>query len=129
MINEENGFKLINEGLKKSKDGYFSREKIVQNLSAVSFDLVMIDKEIYSKLGGFDEQFDKLFGLDFRMKVNKSKNLIVYNPNIEACKNNEEISDIEINSFKEKWKNKLRDKYYNINFSTKNGNYEINWNG
>jgi len=129
MINEENGFRYINDGLKKSKDGYFSREKIVQNLSAVSFDLAMIDKEIYSKLGGFDEQFDKLFGLDFCMKVNKSKNLIIYNPNIEVYKNNETVSDEEISKFKDKWKDKLHDKYYNINFSTKNGNYEINWNG
>ena len=127
-INDENGFRYINEGLKNSKDGYFGREKIVQNLSAVSFALAMIDKEIYSKLGGFDEEFDKLFGIDFCMKVNKN-NLIVYNPNIEAYKNNKQISDNEIHLFKEKWKNRLHDRYYNMNFSTKNGNYEINWNG
>lgn len=131
VINLENGFCALNKGLKKDENGYFGREKLIQNLNAVSGNCLMTNLETFKQVNGFSREFSKEFSaVDYCLKVRKQNKLIVYNSTVELAKFENEI-DIENidekNRFLEKWKEKLekQDEYYNKNFDQKSGLYEI----
>lgn len=67
-------------------DGYFNRLQIVQNVSAVTGALMMVSKEIYHELGGFDEtNFSVAFNdVDFCLKARRKNYLNVFTPYCEA---------------------------------------------
>ena len=67
-------------------DGYYNRLQIVQNVSAVTGALMMVSREIYNELGGFDEtNFSVAFNdVDFCLKARRKKYLNVFTPYCEA---------------------------------------------
>jgi len=120
------------EGINKNENGYFGREKIIQNMNAVSGLCMMIDINVFREVGGFSEEFsNELNDVDFCLKIRKLKKLIVYNSEVQLLylkdKQSNTISDSDVNRFNEKWKEKInvRDEYYNQNFSLKNAQCEI----
>ena len=131
VINLENGFCPLNKGLKKDENGYFGREKLIQNLNAISGNCLMTDLETFKQVNGFSIEFSKEFtAVDYCLKVRKLNKLVVYNPTVELEKfeNERDIENIdEKNRFLEKWKESLekQDEYYNKNFDQKSGLYEI----
>ena len=131
VISLENGFCSLNKGLKKDENGYFGREKLIQNLNAISGNCLMTDLETFKKVNGFSIEFSKEFSaVDYCLKVRKLNKLVVYNPTVELEKfeNERDIENIdEKNRFLEKWKESLekQDEYYNKNFDQKSGLYEI----
>ena len=68
-------------GFKREADGYFGRLKLVQNLSAVTAACVMIRKEVFEEVGGFEEGYPLAFNdVDLCLKIRKHGYLIVWTP-------------------------------------------------
>ena len=64
--------------------GYFSRCKIQQNLSAVTAACLMMRKEVFNEIGGFDETFKvALNDVDLCMRIRKAGYLIAWTPYAE----------------------------------------------
>ena len=82
VVGTENGVSYLFEGLDKNKNGYFGREKLIQNMNAVSSICMMIDANLYSSLS--DEFTSSLKYVDLCLKVRKLNKLIVYNSTVEV---------------------------------------------
>ncbi len=67
-------------------EGYYNRLQIVQNVSAVTGALMMVSKDIYYELGGFDESsFSVAYNdVDFCLKAIRNKYLNVFTPYCQA---------------------------------------------
>lgn len=127
VVGTENGASHLFEGLDKNKNGYFGREKIIQNMNAVSSICMMIDVKLYNNLDGFLEEYtSSLKYVDFCLNARKLNKLIVYNSTVEVIYmgEKENISKEEIFKFNQKWKD-FKDEYYNTNFSLKDAQCEI----
>ena len=126
--------------LPKNMHGYFSKDAMVQNLSAVTAACIMTKKSIYEDVGYMDEKFKVAFNdVDFCLKIREQGKLIVYNPfvqfihyesksrGLEDTFEKQERFKGEIERFNKKWKKILQDgdPYYNINLRLDNDQYEI----
>lgn len=64
--------------------GYFSRAKAIQNLSAVTAACMMVRKDIFNELGGFNESLAVAFNdIDFCLRVRQKELLVIYTPYAE----------------------------------------------
>jgi len=127
--------------------GYFSRLKIIQNLSAVTGACLMVRKDVFNDIGGFDDKYSlALNDVDFCLKLREQGYVIIWTPYAElyhyesksrgyenTIEKKERFKE-EIRIFNEKWKDLLAkgDPFYNINltleredFSIKNENYNL----
>lgn len=110
--------------------GYFSKESMIQNLSAVTAACIMTKKEIYEQIGFMDESFKVAFNdVDFCLRIREFGKLVVYTPYVQFLHYEsksrgyedtpEKIKRFqgEIEHFQERWKTILEegDPYYNIN--------------
>ena len=127
-------------GLPKENNGYFGREKLIQNMNAVTAACIMTKKSIYEEVGYMNEKFAVAFNdIDFCLKIRETGKLIIYNPRVEfihyesKTRGNDMDPDKierfqrEINLFLETWKDKLAagDEYYNKNLSIDTDQYDI----
>lgn len=128
-------------GLPYGKHGYFGREALTSNVSAVTGACLFTRREIYDEAGFMDEDLFKVAfnDVDFCLKILEKGYRVVYNPYVELIhyesktrgyEDTEEKKarfEKEKNNFKDKWKELLNkpDPYYNENFSRKNGNFEM----
>ncbi|MBS5983964.1 MAG: glycosyltransferase family 2 protein [Clostridium butyricum] len=112
--------------------GYFSRCKIQQNLSAVTAACLMMRKNVFEEINGFDESFKvALNDVDLCMRIRKLSYLIAWTPYAELY-HYESISrgyedtpekkkrfEGEVEKFQYRWKNELEqgDPYYNPNLT------------
>jgi len=111
--------------------GYMGRLFYSQNVSAVSSACMLIKKETFVQLGGFDEEYErKYYDVDLCVKAINEGYLNVFTPYAEAYqsptvsqkksrkikKNN---ASTDASRFKNKWEGVLNkgDKYFNRNFS------------
>lgn len=119
-------------GLKRSFRGYFSRAVCLQDYSAVTAACMMVSKNVFDEVNGFDEDLAVAFNdIDFCLKVREIGKLVVYNPNSEfyhyesKSRGKEDTKEkvirfkTEINKFKSKWLDLLEkgDPYYNKNLT------------
>ena len=121
---------------KKQIEGmtYHARAMLTQDMSAVTAAVMLVKKEVFEKVEGFDERFAVAFNdIDICMKIREDKKLIVYAP--YACFHHYESKSRgaedtpekierfinEVNLFNSKWRSFIEngDPYYNCNFSKK----------
>ena len=110
---------------------YFGLQNAIRNCSAVTGSCLLIKKNLFDKIGGWNENLPSKYGdTDLCLRAQELGYVIVYTPFAELKKFNDEKipSNLEINYFRKKWKNKLEnpDPYYNVNFSNKFGGYDLN---
>lgn len=120
--------------------GYFGRLAIVQNLSAVTANCIMVRKDVFNEVGGFGEENDTILNdVDFCMKIRKSSYLIVwtnyaelyhYEPkSMEQEDTNEKRARFkgDVDSFYQKWGYMLKDTdpYYNPNLSADRADFSL----
>lgn len=123
------------KNLPETMHGYFSKDCMIQNLSAVTAACIMTSRKMYDEVGYMDEKFKVAFNdVDFCLKIREKEKLIVYNPYVKfihyesKSRGYEDTLDkikrfeSEIARFKKKWKKVLEqgDPYYNINLRLDN---------
>ena len=126
--------------LPKGKHGYFSKESMIQNLSAVTAACIMTPKSIYDEVGYMNEKYKVAFNdIDFCLKIREKGKLIVYNPyvqfihyesksrGLEDTPEKQARFKTEIDRFYENWQDFLDkgDPYYNKNLRLDNDQYAI----
>lgn len=124
----------------KSNDTYFNKALITQDLSAVTAAVMMVRKDVFESVDGFDEKFAVAFNdIDFCLRVRKNSKLVVYNPyalfhHYESKSRGAEDSPEkirrfygEIARFINRWEDFLvkGDPYYNMNLSLHHNNYKL----
>ena len=128
-------------GLPKDSHGYFAKEGLIQNMSAVTGALLFSRRDIYEKVGWMDEEnFVVAFNdVDFCLKIRELGKLIVYNPFVEFIHyesktrgyedtpEKKERFERECNNFRTKWKDVIvkGDPYYNKNLRDDTAQYEV----
>ena len=120
------------KSIPKSGHGYFAKESMIENLSAVTGACLMAPKAIYEEVGWMDEELAVAFNdVDFCLKIREKGYLVVYNPFVEFWHYESKTRGAEntpakikrfqgeISRFEQKWGNILDegDPYYNVNLS------------
>lgn len=124
----------------RDSSGYFGRLQAIQNLSAVTGACLMIRKEVFTKVGGFDERLSLAYNdVDLCLKLRESGYLIVWTPYAELYHHESKTRGYEdtpkkrarfkkeTELFLQKWSHLLKrgDPYYNPNLSFKKGDFSL----
>ena len=127
-------------GLDRRRTGYLHKPGIQQDLSAVTAACMMVKKNVFQEVHGFEEKLAVAFNdVDFCLKVREKGYLVVYDPYAElyhyesktrgAEDTKEKVKRFqgEIQYMKEKWMTLLKkgDPYYNPNLSLKKWDYSL----
>lgn len=120
--------------------GYFARCVLQQNLSAVTAACLMMKRDVFMDISGFDEAFEVAFNdVDLCMRIREAGYLIVWTPYAEAY-HYESISrgyedtpekqarfNGEVIRFKTRWGKKLEqgDPYYNPNLTIEREDFTL----
>lgn len=120
--------------------GYFSRLKLVQNISAVTAACLLVRKELYEAVGGLDEENLKVAfnDVDFCLKVREAgyRNLwtpyaeLYHHESVSRGKEDSPEKQVrfrkEVEFMQEKWGESLRhDPYYNPNLTLEREDFSI----
>lgn len=120
--------------------GHFNRPHSIQNISAVTGACMMIRKEVFDEVGGFDEKLSFAFNdVDLCLKIREKGHLIVYTPyaelyHYESKSRGYENTPEKIKRFsgefkymREKWGKTIDkgDPYYNPNLSLEFEDFRI----
>ncbi|MDD2893167.1 MAG: glycosyltransferase family 2 protein [Halothiobacillaceae bacterium] len=120
--------------------GYFSRLKLVQNISAVTAACLLVRKELYEAVGGLDEENLKVAfnDVDFCLKVRAAGYRNLWTPYAElyhhesVSRGKEDSAEKqarfrkEVEFMQEKWGESLRhDPYYNPNLTLEREDFSI----
>ncbi|MGG7171778.1 glycosyltransferase family 2 protein [Clostridium neonatale] len=120
--------------------GYMGRLHYAQNVSAVTAACLMVKKEIFDEVEGFDEKFEVAFNdVDLCLKIREAGHLNVWTPyarayhyesvsrGYEDTPEKQERFRNEIDSFKTKWKKELEigDPYYNSNLTLESEDFSF----
>lgn len=127
-------------GMDRRRTGYLHKAGIQQDLSAVTAACMMVKKNIFQEVHGFEEKLAVAFNdVDFCLKVREKGYLVVYDPYAElyhyesktrgAEDTKEKVKRFqgEIQYMKERWMTLLKkgDPYYNPNLSLKKWDYSL----
>lgn len=119
-------------GLNQEDSGYFARAICAQEYSAVTAACMMVKREAFEKIGGFDAEFRVAYNdVDFCMRLQEAGYQIVYNPfamlyHYESKTRGKDDTDEkwklfqkESNLFTTRWQEFLKkgDPYYNPNLT------------
>ena len=123
---------FLYKGAPKDIGTYMQRLLIIHNVSCVYTKYAMIDKEIFTQIGGFTEEFTGLLvSIDTCIKMLTAGKQVVINPIISICVeelNQTEKIEQEEEKIKEKWK-EIYDKgdiYFSPNLSKTNTGLSLN---
>lgn len=127
-------------GLPAERSGYLHKASIQMDYSAVTAACMMVKKELYDKVSGFEDALAVAFNdVDFCLKVRMLGYLVVYNPLAAAyhyeskSRGSEDTPEKvarfqrEIEYMRKHWISILKygDPYYNPNFSSVYNNYSL----
>ena len=127
----------------RDEHGYFSRLKIIQNVSAVTAACLLVRKEVYEEVCGLNERLAVAFNdVDFCLKVREAGYRNIWTPYAELY-HHESISrgyeetpakqkrfSKEVSLMKMLWQGKLdQDPYYNPNLTKEHENFAIGLGG
>lgn len=131
----------VNAHMRNNSVGYMGRIMIQQNFSAVTAAFMMVSKENFEKVGGFDERFAVAYNdIDFCLKLRDINKVNVYEPYVvayhyesktrgyEDTDEKKKRLEKEANMLKDKWKKFFdkEDPYFNINFRHDTPDMRIN---
>ena len=120
------------KSIPKNGHGYFAKESMIENLSAVTGACLMAPKAVYEEVDWMNEKLAVAFNdVDFCLKIREKGYLVVYNPFVEfwhyesKSRGQENTPEKirrfqgEISTFEQRWGNILDegDPYYNVNLS------------
>ena len=126
--------------LKRAHHGYFGKESIIEDLSAVTAACLLTKKSIYEEVGYMNEKLQVAFNdVDFCLRIREKGYLIIYNPFVQLKHYESKTRGLEdspekmkrflgeIDEFKKTWGDFLAkgDPYYNINFSCDTEHYNL----
>lgn len=124
----------------KERSGYMHKASIIQDLSAVTAACMMVKKQVFEELGGFEEKLTVAFNdVDFCLRVRKMGQLVVFDPYVELyhyeskSRGTEDSKEkvrrfqSEIEFMRCRWEKLLKegDPYYNKNLSLTKWNYSL----
>lgn len=131
----------LNFGYPRNRTGYFGLTEKPQNMSAVTAACMMVRRDIFNSVSGFDEGFEVAYNdVDFCLRLRDSGKLIVYWPYVELY-HYESLSrghdtspkkkirlHKEASKLNERWTRYYTegDPYYNPNLYRENGMYLLN---
>ncbi len=115
-------------GFPSNAGGSLGRAQVVNNYSATTIDCLATRRDVFEKVGGFDaENFpDKLFDIDFCLKLRGQNRRVVWTPHARLIHaNRRKLLNLQKNPsaaerkiFVEKWRDLIeRDPFYNPNYS------------
>lgn len=128
------------KGYPADERGYFGRIQLISNFSAVTGACMMLRKDVFCEVGGFDENLTiSLSDIDLCLKMRAKLYVIVYTPYSEfihhesLTRGYESTSEKknrflkELNYFRSKWKDILEDgdPYYNPNLTLEMEDFSI----
>lgn len=126
-----------NSGLPRGHVGYFFRNALIGNFSAVSVSCMAIRYEVFETAGGFDEKNlpNKFFDADLCLRLGADGYRTVFTPYAEFIENSSEASaaknkpagEDEYKYFSKRWEKVIKnDPFYNPNLSKRDGRFWIN---
>lgn len=110
------------EHILRGENGYFSHIVTQMQYSAVAGACMMVKKDIFEKVNGFDEDYKGELGkVDLCLKIRNKHMSVVYNPYVKVMRWSNELRNNENDEklFKKQWAEILEkdDPYYNKNLS------------
>jgi len=123
-------------GYSETDNGYCGRNNLVHNVSAITDTAMMIKREVFNEVNGFDEKLELLYkDVDFCLKLRERGYLIVFTPyakfyHHEAFDKNYEKKTLlrkDMDYFQVKWKKVLEkeDPYFNPNLTLDRNDFSI----
>ena len=122
------------------RTGYLHKASILQDMSAVTAACMMVRKDVFDRIGGFEEELAVAFNdVDLCLRIRQAGYLIVYDPYVQmyhlesktrgAEDSEEKVRRFqnEIEFFRTRWIDILKngDPYYNKNLSLTKWNYSL----
>lgn len=122
------------------RTGYMHKAALIQDLSAVTAACMLVKREAFEKVGGFEEQLSVAFNdVDLCLRLREKGDLVVYNPyaelyHYESKSRGAEDSKEKVRRFQSeiefmrcRWEKLLKagDPYYNKNLSLTKWNYSL----
>ena len=116
--------RLAHRGYPRSHHGNFYRAGLIGNYSAVSGRCMVIRRDVFERIGGFDSEHysQRLFDADLCLRLTESGFRIVYSPYAELIESSRSVilepNEKEIDYFCRRWRAVLNgDPFYNPNFT------------
>jgi GT2 family glycosyltransferase len=112
--------------------GYFGMADTIRNCSAVSAACMMIKKEVFDKIDGFDEAYAVSYqDVDLCLRAREAGYRVVFTPfaalyHHESASTGTRADEREERLFRANWAEKVpTDRYYNSNFPTDNVDFRL----
>ena len=127
-------------GMDGGRSGYMHKAQLMQNLSAVTAACMMVRRDVWEKIGGFEEELSVAFNdVDFCLRAGRAGFRTVYDPyaemiHWESKSRGKEDSKEKVRRFQReiefirtRWEQLLKDgdPYYNKNLSLSKWNYSL----
>jgi len=115
--------------------GYFSRLQVVQNFSAVTAACILMRRDVFLKVGGFDaHHLPVAFNdVDLCLRIREAGYEIIYTPfaelfHHESASRGLGLDAAEVDYMKKRWHGVLdRDPFYNRNLTIKHEDFSLNF--
>jgi GT2 family glycosyltransferase len=108
---------------RRAHSDYLDPSRFIRNCSAVSGACMMVRKELFEKLGGFDEKLPGTYNdIDFCLRIREAGYRIVWTPEAELYKDEplarNSVAGKQAKYFEQRWGATLKnDPYYNPNLT------------
>lgn len=125
---------VAHRGFQKNFPGNMHRNQVIGNYAAVSLSCFAIQREVFDKISGFDEENfpNHLFGVDICLRLLEAGYRIVFTPYVEMITNTtvpqRNSSLAEEQYFLERWGSYIEnDLFYNPNLSKKDASFAVDF--